>query len=67
MLFRSNRAVLVSAVRELLSMGTYKIKALLSLLNVPTPRDVDAVFPSDHKLLDIRYQPRSLEEYDQNS
>ena len=63
----TNRSVLISAVRELLSMGTYKIKALLSLLNLPSPKDVDAVFPSDQKLLDIQYQPRSLEEYDQNN
>ncbi len=62
-----NRSVLVSAVAELLSMGTYKTKALLSLLNLPAQKDPDQVFPSDQKLLDIHYQPRSLEEYDQNN
>jgi hypothetical protein len=62
-----NRSVLASAAGELLSMGTYKIKALLSLLNLPTQKDPDRVFPSDQKLLDIQYQPRSLEEYDQNN
>lgn len=62
-----NRALLVSAVAELLSMGTYKIKAISSLLNLPVPKDADQVFPSDQKLLDIQYQPRSLEEYDQNN
>jgi transposase len=61
-----NRAVLISAVGELLSMGTYKIKALLSLLNLPVQKNVDQVFPNDQKLLDIRYEERSLEEYDQN-
>lgn len=62
-----NRSVLVSAVAELLSMGTYKIKAVYSLLNLPLQKDPDAVFPSDQKLLDIRYQERSLEEYDKNN
>ena len=60
------RSVLISAVGELLSMGTYKTKALLSLLNLPIQKDPDQVFPSDPRLLDIRYQERSLEEYDQN-
>ena len=62
-----NRAVLISAVGELLSMGTYKTKALLSLLNLPVPKRADEVFPSDQRLLDIRYQERNLEEYDKNS
>ena len=62
-----NRSLLVSAVSELLSMGTYKTKALLSLLNLPVSKNPDQVFPNDQRLLDIRYQPRSLEEYDQNS
>ena len=62
-----NRSVLVSAVAELLSMGTYKIKALLSLLHLPIPKNSDQVFPSDPKLLDIRYEERSLTDYDQNS
>ncbi len=61
-----NRAVLVSAVGELLSMGAYKTKALLSLLNLPVQKSADPVFPTDQKLLDIRYEERSLEEYDQN-
>ena len=61
------RSVLISAVGELLSMGTYKIKAVFSLLNLPASKDAGAIFPSDSKLLDIRYQERSLEDYDQNS
>ena len=61
------RSVLISAVGELLSMGTYKIKAVYSLLNLPTSKDAGAIFPSDPKLLDIRYQERSLTDYDQNS
>ena len=61
-----SRALLVSAVGELLSMGTYKIKALFSLLSLPAAKQDSAVFPNDPKLLDIRYQERSLEEYDQN-
>lgn len=62
-----NRSVLVSAVSELLSMGTYKIKALLSLLNLPVQKDPDQVFPNDQKLLNIQYQPRNLEDYDKNN
>src|SRR3990167_1178869 len=62
-----NRSVLVSAIGELLSMGTYKTKAILSLLDLPTPTDTKEIFPSNQKLLDIRCQERSLEEYDKNN
>lgn len=59
-----NRRVLISSLSELLSMGTYKIKALRSLLNLPIAKESGSVFPSDPKLLDICYPERSLKDYD---
>ena len=60
-----SRLVIISAVRELVSMKTYKTKSLLSLLGF-TPKGPEAgeLYPTDRSLLDIRYQERSLEEYD---
>lgn len=59
-----NRALLVSAVRELLSMGVFKTKAFLSLLNLPESKEGRDVLPNNKGLLDIQYKERSLEEYD---
>ncbi len=58
------RHLLVSAVKELVRMKTFKIKALRSLLNLPTPRNEACVNPQDNKLLDIHYCDRNLNDYD---
>jgi len=57
-------AILTSAIRELAGMGTFKIKALHSLLNLPSPKEDDPLWPADPKLLNMTYQPRSLKDYD---
>jgi transposase len=59
-----SRAVVVSGVRELLSIGTYKTKALLSLLGLERKEPRGELYPSDRSLLNIRYEERSLKDYD---
>jgi len=59
-----SRTILTSAIRELAGMGTFKIKALHSLLNLPSPQEGDPLWPADPKLLNMTYTPRSLKDYD---
>jgi len=59
------RMVILSAVRELVSMKTFKTKSLSSLLGLTRKGPESAeLYPTDRSLLDIRYQERNLEEYD---
>lgn len=62
-----SRGMVLSAVRELNTMGTYKIKALRSRLSLPTAREPGVVWPKDTNLLNIKYQERPLDEYNPNS
>lgn len=59
-----SRTILISAVRELAQMRTFKIKALWSLLNLPNPKEGDPLWPTDPQLLNLKYEPRSLKDYD---
>lgn len=59
-----SRTILLSALRELTGMGVFKIKALRSLLNLPSPKEGDPLWPTDPKLLNMTYAPRSLKDYD---
>jgi transposase len=59
-----SKAILISAVRELAGMGVFKIKALQSLLSLPSPREGDLLWPRDPNLLNLSYEPRSLQDYD---
>ena len=59
-----SRTILISAVNELNGMGAFKIKALRSLLNLPSSKEGDSLWPSDLKLLNMTYEPRSLKDYD---
>lgn len=59
-----SRTILASAVRELVGIGSFKIKALLSLLNLPHPKQEAVVWPVNPKLLNLSYTPRSLDDYD---
>jgi transposase len=64
-LFKSHgRGVVLSALRELHGMKTYKIKALQSLLNLPGHTETPPVWPSDTRLLHLDYKPRRLDDYD---
>ena len=59
-----SRAILISAVRELNSMSCFKIKALKSLLNLPESGDTGLLWPQNTKLLNLKYNERSLNDYD---
>lgn len=60
-----SRQMLISAVRELNRMGCYKIKSLASLLNLPHEKNPAPLWPKDNNLLNINYEPRRLDNYDQ--
>lgn len=59
-----SKTILTSAARELAGMGAFQIKALHSLLNLPSPKEGDRLWPQDPKLLNLHYEPRSLKDYD---
>ena len=59
-----SRTILASAVEELNGIGSFKIKALHSLLNLPVEKETYPVWPADPKLLNLNYTPRSLKDYD---
>ena len=61
------RMMIVSAVRELNAMGCYKVRALHSRLNLPEARAAEPVWPKDLNLLNLKYQERSLDEYNPNT
>lgn len=62
-----SRPMLISAVRELKGMACFKIKALRSLLGLPEPKEPQALWPQNTTLLNLKYQERSLKDYDPNS
>jgi hypothetical protein len=59
-----SKAMLLSSVREANRTGTFKIRYVQSLLQVPQPQPPNPVFPQETKLLDIDYERRSLKDYD---
>lgn len=60
-----SREMLISAVRELNQMNCFKIKSLISRLNLPQEKESDLVWPKDTNLLNIKYDNRRLNDYDQ--
>jgi len=62
-----SRGILVSAVRELNALSCFKIKALMSLLNLPEPQEPNALWPKDGRLLNLTYEERRLDDYDPDS
>jgi len=60
-----SKAMLLSAVREANRIGTFKIRYIQSLLQVPQPQPPNPVFPQESKLLDIDYERRNLKDYDE--
>jgi len=58
-----SREMLLSAVREALSVGSHRLRFIESLL-LPQGRNDVAVYPQNAALLDIAYQRRELTEYD---
>ena len=62
-----SRLMLISAVRELNAMRCFKIKSLLSLLNVPQPKEGQPLWPQQKDLLNLTYTERKLNDYDPNT
>jgi len=60
-----SKAMLLSAVREANRIGTFKIRYVQSLLQLPQPQPPNPVFPQESKLLDIDYERRNLKDYDE--
>jgi hypothetical protein len=60
-----SKAMLLSAVREANRIGTFNIRYVQSLLQVPQPQPPNPVFPQESKLLDIDYERRNLKDYDE--
>jgi hypothetical protein len=60
-----SRVMLISAVKELNDMKCFKLKALLSLLNLPQPKQGDPLWPQNKDLLDLNYEERNLTDYDE--
>jgi transposase len=60
-----SKAMLLSAVREANRMGTFKVRYVQSLLQVPPlQRPPTPVFPQERTLLEIGYERRNLKDYD---
>ena len=62
-----SRAMLISAVRELNTLSCFKIKALMSLLNLPLDREPQTLWPQNQQLLNLTYEERRLDDYDPDS
>jgi hypothetical protein len=60
-----SKAMLLSAVREANRIGTFKIRYVQGLLQVPQPQPPNPVFPQESKLLEIDYERRNLKDYDE--
>ncbi len=61
-----SKAMLISAVREANRIGTFKIRYVQSLLQLPQPQPPsNPVFPQESKLLDIDYERRNLKDYEE--
>jgi transposase len=59
-----SKVMLISAVRELNAMRSFRIKSLLSLLNVPSPKEGQPLWPQQKDLLNMTYTERKLNDYD---
>ncbi len=65
LLKHDSKAMLLSAVREANRIGTFNIRYVQSLLQLPQPQSPNPVFPQESKLLDIDYERRNLKDYDE--
>jgi len=65
-LLRANsKETFLSAVREANSLNIYKARYIQSLLQHSGPEEPHPVSPQDQKLLEISYQQRELDDYDE--
>lgn len=59
------RSILIDCVQKACSIKAYRIKTILSLLHLPEDKNDNPVYPQDTGILDIRYEERRLEDYDE--
>jgi len=62
-----SRSMLISAVCELNTLSCFKVKALMSLLNLPEDKEPQALWPQNQQLLNLTYEERRLDYYDPDS
>ncbi len=60
-----SKVMLLSAVREANRVGSFKIRYIQGLLQVPQSQPQNPVFPQESKLLEIDYERRNLKDYDE--
>ena len=60
-----SKVMLISAVKELNGLKCFKLKALLSLLNLPQSKQGDPLWPQNRDLLNLNYEERNLTDYDE--
>jgi transposase len=58
------KAALLSAVRECVAHASTRVSSVRALLEPISAVSAAEVLPQDHRILDIDYQPRPLEDYD---
>lgn len=64
-LLRSHsRGMIISIASECLNRRSPRLKTFLSYLHLEPSEDIETVQPQNGQLLNISYQPRGLEEYD---
>lgn len=61
-----SRNTLIWAVKKAYSASAYKLKAVLSLLDLPKEKENNPVYPKDTNLLNIKYEERGLDSYDRH-
>ena len=59
-----SKETLLSAVREVNALKVYKIKYVHSLLESSGAKEPPTVRPQDERLLEITYETRNLDDYD---
>lgn len=61
----TSRNNLICCIQKASSVKSFKLKTVWSLLNLPVTKQASQVYPKDTNLLNIKYQQRRLEDYDQ--
>ena len=60
-----SKETLLSAIRQANDLGICKVKYLISLLHLPDEKHDNPVYPQNTKLLEITYEGRQLNSYDE--
>ncbi len=67
LLKKHSRGIIISIASECIKRKSPRLKTLLSYLNAGTSETIDTVCPQNEGLLNITYNPRGLEEYDEET